>query len=165
MPAPSGMISEPIDTLRRAVAGSATFQTKVGALDVNEAISKVALQHWTVDALPAADHHLDRPFAIVDYPQIRLTNNGNQCLYVTDSRLSVYYTMDHPAATSHEDGYIEFSNFVGNALFEATDQGGFENSIPVQQVETIIPPRRIARSERTPDHDFWEAAYSITLET
>lgn len=165
MPTPTGVIAEPINVLRRAVAGSSTFQTKINAANLTESLSKVALQHWSVDALPAADHHLTRPFAIVDYPQLRLRNNGNQCLYVTDSQLSVYYTMDQPVATTHEDGYIEFTNFVGQSLWEATDQGGFENLLPVQEVATIIAPRRIARSERTPDHDFWEAAYSITLET
>lgn len=159
----AGVISEQVVALQAAVAGSPTFQTVTGMNTQALAMDRVKLNYFDVEDVSFSDHDLPRPFAMVDYGGLRIeVLDGQQCPKVAGAELQIYMSMDHVGAT-HNDGYVTFSNWVGQTLWETVEHGGADGKLNVMVVETLISPRRVSRSQRNPSHDFWDAAYQFVL--
>jgi len=163
MPAPSGPISVVTVALQKAIAATAVFQAATNTVgNATAAEEWVKLHAWSVEDVLFEEFHLHRPFAIVNMPQLVLHDNGLRCYRSSGSALSVYLSMDHTAA-NHNDGWVEFANFCGDLLVEAITNGGPYEDLPSFELRSVVEPSRVPRSERNPDHDFWGAAFSLTI--
>ena len=124
---------------------------------------RILLDGWTVEDIANEDFHLPRPFAIVGYPKWILVDTGSQCWHVSASVLQAYFTMDHPRAAGHDEGYITFANLVGEVLLESVQHGGPQGVLNGASLSMSLAPQRTPRSQRSKNHDFWEAAFALTL--
>ena len=157
---PTGILSEPLASLRDQLAACPAFQAWVGAVDTEAAKANVHL-------LVAPDEAGPYPLAIIDFGDTaseRVTLlSGSRWALRSGSDLIILFRAE---ATGEEpDATFTFTNALGAVMaeMEAT-AGNYSNGTPgLVAIELVMPPTRTNEEKRATEGDFFEAGFSCTM--
>lgn len=156
---PTGILSEPLASLRDALASCPAFQTWVGAADADAAKASIHLL-----VAPEAGPY---PLAIVDFGdtarQRNSTASGSKWVIRPGSDLVLLFRDE--ATGIEPDATFTFTNALGAVMEELEQRSGvYANATPgITEIELVLPPVRTIEEKRQTEGDFFEAAFSCTI--
>jgi hypothetical protein len=159
MSAPTGILSEPISTVRGMVAASPTFRDWIDAPDAPEAAKSVYLVTSTRNPKPR--------FALIDFGQFirdRHVNTAARPFIQRDGSTIIVYVRASVEDDQDEDALIDFCNAAGGIWTDLEMAAGVyaQRTLAIRSIELIAPPARIVPEKRDRAGDYYEAALSLT---
>lgn len=156
---PTGILSEPLASLRDALAACPAFQTWVGAADATAA---KAFIHLLV--APEAGPY---PLAIVDFGDTARERysvaSGSRWVLRSGSDLILLFRAE--ASGEEPDATFTFLNALGAVAEELERSAGIyaQGTPGLTEMELVLPPVRTIEEKRQTEGDFFEAAFSCTM--
>jgi hypothetical protein len=156
---PTGILSEPLATLRSLVSECPSFQTWVGAVDAATAAERI---HLIV--APA-----DGPFpcALIDFGDVarerQAITNAARWKMRAGSDLLLWFKAE--ASGEEPDATFTFTNAVGAILEEMEARAGdYAKGFPgITVIEMPVPPVRTEEEDRASQGDVFEVCFSCNL--
>lgn len=153
---PSGLMSLPLDHLRRLVSACEAFQTWTGAADATE-----ALEHIHMVELPQGD--LVRPFALIGFGDRWKSEQRSIQLYTKTGELFLMFEDDVAAAdqASAADALFGFMNPMGDVVSEMLQLAGTDDYLNVLEMEMEVPPIRENEEDAQIAEDYYNAIFNV----
>lgn len=152
-------MAKSLESATDILAASSTFRGRCGASDATAAKRYIG---W--DTLADNEGLQERrPFAIVKVTA-RGSNQVSEGIavdLVAGGGVLIYMCDDARYSDDHSESYIDFLEFIGGAMDNMELVSGVSDAFPFHSAELILPPQRTPRSERTPQNDYWEAAFLL----
>lgn len=155
---PTGMISLPLDHMRKTIADSAAFRTWVGAADQAAALAKV---------YPVLTTATTPPFAVVDWAENfrRLkVAGGTRNFFRQEGDLTVLFRGAVNAAHDDADAAYTFLNTVGAILAEMEALAGTAGYLDITGITLVDGPSRPLEDEKQSFADFYQAIYRVEFQ-
>lgn len=156
-----GVLAAPLETLRRMVAASATFQSWTSSANATEAKTHVHLVAIT-DASAA------RPFAIVRYAEDADHREdasawGATQLFIDQGSIELGFEADvaDGDADSHEDAELAFVNDIGQIMEDVNDIAGTDDYLILRGWEVVRGPARAHPSEEHSEGDYYQILLTV----
>jgi hypothetical protein len=157
-----GPITSSIYQLRRLVAESAAFQTRVEAADATAALAKI--KTWDYEDDPVALQRA-RPFACV-WPADRFDlvqiSGGGQSLFSGQVELVLILTDIDRGSGDREVSGANFAGWLDLVLQDVAAAAGVDDRVPIKHVTFLQRPLRTATKDEPSSGAFWQAAFLVT---
>lgn len=156
---PTGILSEPLASLRDALAACPAFQAWVGAVDTETANGSIHLL--------VAPESGPYPLAIVDFGDTAreryTTLSGGSWVLRSGSDLILLFRAE--ASGDEPDATFTFLNALGAVMKELeASAGNYAAGTPgLTAIELVMPPVRTVEEKRNTEGDFFEAGFSCTM--
>ena len=158
---PSGLLSLPLTHLQTLLANCASFQTWVGADNVEEAKAKIHL-------IAIGGDDFNRPFALIaqgDDWQSRadaggasnwLQDSGSLLLLFEANIKSTYQDKNH-----YKDAELEFTNPIGTVLQDMKTLAGKSGYLTINEIRKKAGPMRSDPDEKATEGDYYQIIFDI----
>jgi len=159
-----GPITSAVYQLRRLVAESAAFQTRVGAADVAAAKAKVIT--WDYEDDPV-NLQKARPFGGVwpaDKFDLVQVAGGGQSLFSSGGELVLILTDIDRHPDDREASAADFAGWVDTILLEIAAIAGVDDRLCIRRVTFLERPLRTATKDEPSAGAFWQTALLIEWE-
>jgi len=156
---PTGILSEPLATLRLLVAACPAFQAWVGAASESEALDRVHLL-----VTPENPPH---PLALIDFGDVarerQAVTTGGKWKMRSGSDLLLWFRSE--ASGDEPDATFTFTNAVGAILEEMEARAGaYALGYPgITSMEMPVPPMRTKEEDRPSEGDIFEVCFACNL--
>lgn len=156
---PTGILSEPLASLRDALAACPAFQAWVGAVDADGAKAHIHLL--------VAPENGPYPLAIVDFGDTarerHTTLSGGRWVLRSGSDLILLFRAE--ATGDEPDATFTFLNALGASVEDLESlAGNYATGTPgLTALELVMPPVRTVEEKRPTEGDFFEAGFSCTM--
>lgn len=156
---PTGILSEPLATLRSAIAACPSFQSWVGAADATAALDRIHLLVAPADG--------PYPFALIDFGDVarerQAITSASRWKMRAGSDVLVWFKAE--ASGDEPDATFTFTNALGAILAELEAGAGiYANGTPgLTAIEMPVPPTRTQEEERSTAGDLFECCFSCQM--
>jgi hypothetical protein len=156
---PTGILSEPLATLRALLAACPAFQAWVGAASEAEALDRIHLL-----VAPAEGPY---PLALIDFGDVARERQAitNAAKWKMRAGSDLLLWLRSEASGDEPDATFTFTNAVGAILEEMEARAGdYSKGYPgLTAIEMPVPPQRTEEEDRPSEGDVFEVCFSCTL--
>ncbi|MBW3538773.1 MAG: hypothetical protein KY476_00735 [Planctomycetes bacterium] len=164
MPVASGPISKNLQKLVDLVAGSSSFQTRVGAADSTAAREFIHHPHLEVDE--STTFQVTRPLAVCESGRLRFKKFAGGALNHLQPAGSCYLILQDKDRFPNDvqESQTDFENWVGAVIQDLAAQAGESDKLSIVEIDqemeaAITHPRHVAAQ---PDSTaYWTTVFRV----